>query len=109
MSLPGSPMRTSERRIHSRRDEPYLVVSFNGHDYTSASWSFGGMLVSGYYGDLGLGALISIVSMAVGDEPAQAVKVHARVVRADSDSGHLAVTFLDIDAAAYGLLARRCG
>lgn len=109
MSQPGIASSNSERRIHSRHDEPFLVVQFNGHDYTSVSWSFGGMLVGGYYGDLRPGALLTIVSMAVGDEPAQAVKVSARVVRADGDSGHLALSFLDIDTAAYGVLSRRYG
>lgn len=110
MSQKGtSPPGGGDRRQQARQGDPYLVIRFAGHDYTSVNWSFGGMLVSGYYGDMGPGALVTITAMAVGEEPAQAVTVSARAVRADRESGHLALNFLDIDTVAYGLLARRYG
>ena len=109
MTASGKPSERTERRTETRQNDPYLVVHFGGHDYTSVNWSFGGMLVGGYSGDLGPGALVTIVAMAVGEEAPQAVSVSARVVRVDRDSGHLALNFFDIDAIAFAQLKRRFG
>lgn len=98
-------MNGAERREHARNTSPYLVVRFGSGEFTTQNWSYGGMLVSGYSGDLGAGSLVTIDGMGVADGSVEDTNIKARVVRADANSGTLALTFLDIDQTGYAILA----
>jgi len=98
-------MTGEERRGHPRLISPYLVVHFGGGEYTTQNWSFGGMLITGYAGELSAGSLLTIEGLGAGDGPVAKTSTKARVVRADPNSGTLALTFLDIDTECYAILA----
>lgn len=95
-----------DRRKHARQSDPYLVVRFGGGEYSSVNWSYGGMQVSGYTGDLRTGALVTIDSMGPAGGPVEPARINARVVRVDAATGLLALAFLDIDLAAHTMLSR---
>lgn len=94
-----------ERREYSRYDSPYLIVQIGGMDYSSVNWSYGGMMVTDYAGDLRAGALLDITRMGPVERKQESVSIKARVVRADPASGLLAISFLHIDQAAYDMLS----
>jgi hypothetical protein len=102
-------MTVTEKRQHPRHTDPYLVVRFGGGEYSSENWSFGGMLISGYSGDLSPGGLVSITGLGPAGGPVEDVRIQARVVRVDPAAGHLALNFLDIDQVAYAMLSRIYG
>ncbi len=96
--------REIDRRDYMRDDLPLLSVNLGGTVYKTANWSMGGLLIDGYEGPLTAGALVTVGSIGTDELPVRKVNVRARVIRGDSQSGHLAVTFLGLDTPAYDLL-----
>jgi len=95
---------TQERRLRERISDGSLAVAFKGTTHTAANWSLGGFVIEGYRGSLTPGALLSIDAVGKAGGELTKVKVRARVVRKNARKQSLAVSFLDLDSCAYGVL-----
>ena len=60
-------------------------------------------MIDGYDGQLSAGSLLTITKIGSIREDMTAVDIRARVIRADSAAGHLAVQILEIDTPAYSV------
>ena len=103
-----------ERRQHSRITVPQLYVRVGQHIYRSVEWSFGGLVVEDPDRTLATGALLRIDGLIDEDAYRQAyspapVDICARGVRVCPTSGHVALSCLKIDDAAYGILSAATG
>ncbi|MBT3238246.1 MAG: hypothetical protein HOL37_01300 [Rhodospirillaceae bacterium] len=93
------------RRVHERGDDPAIKLKIAGKTYVCINWSLGGFLIEGYDGGLTMGSLMTIEEIGASSaKNLTKTTISARVVRADSGAGHLALNILDIDSAAYGIL-----
>lgn len=95
---------TQERRLRHRISDASLGVAFKGATHTAANWSLGGFVIEGYRGPLTPGALLSIDAVGKAGSELTKVKARARVVRKNAAKQTLAVSFLDLDSCAYGVL-----
>ena len=92
-----------EKRLHKRVADPGMSLKIGETPYRSINWSMGGILVDDYDGKLSTGSLLTITEIGPLDEEMTAVNIRARVVRADSAAGNLAVQILELDSPAYGV------
>ena len=93
------------RRLLERQSDPAIKLKIAGKTYVCVNWSLGGFLIEGYEGGMTTGSLLSIEGMgAATAKNMTKVAVSARVIRADSEAGNLALNILDIDSPAYNLL-----
>lgn len=103
-----------ERRQHSRITVPQLYARIGDEIYHSVEWSFGGLVVEDPGQKLSPGALLRIDGLIDEDAYRQAhspatVDIRARVVRLGPTPGHVALSCLKIDDAAYGILCAITG
>lgn len=96
---------TEERRRHERVTAPAITIHLDDGLYQTHDWSMGGFMIEGYEGKLSPGALFILRQIAALDGTLAAVKVRARVVRADPGRRRLMVGFLAVDAQAYAILS----
>jgi hypothetical protein len=101
---PARHFRTQERRLRERISDADLAVTFKGDTHRAANWSLGGFVIEDYRGSLSPGALFCIDAVGKPGGEMTKVTVRARVVRADRAKRSLAVSFLDLDGRAYGVL-----
>ena len=94
-----------ERRRYERVTAPAITVQLDDALYQTHDWSMGGLMIEGYQGRLSPGALFILRRIAALDGTLAAVKVRARVVRADPERQRLMVGFLAVDAEAYAILS----
>ncbi|HZS84000.1 MAG TPA: PilZ domain-containing protein [Stellaceae bacterium] len=102
-------IRTSFDRHEERRDRRYplppLVVVIEGAEYTTVNWSLGGFLVSGFAGEIPVGATI-MGKLRVGEEK-RFLRFTGTVVRVDTpEPGYLAVQFNELGEDGIGILDR---
>ncbi len=102
MTSPIDP--DKDQRRHERTEVPVLTVTVDGVVYEAVNWSFGGVLITGYEGNLTVGSLFDVTEFGTMGRRMDAVDVRARVTRTNPDYGELVVTFLDLDGRAYKLL-----
>jgi len=95
----------AERRAHPRYGEPVLAVGIGKDTFKTINWSMGGMAVEGYKGNLSVGSIFKIVSLARADGGAASeVGIEARVIRLEKDGSEMGLSFLEVDGRAYALL-----
>lgn len=93
-----------ERRQHKRSKTKVLAIAFEGQSCDTHDLSIGGTLITGYDGPLSAGSLLSVTGIGPSGGKMTEVNIRARVNRAGPGPGELALTFLDLDERAYGLL-----
>jgi len=93
-----------ERRRHKRSKAPDIALGIDGKPYATSNLSIGGSMVNDYDGPLSAGALITVTGLGPAGEKMTKVEIRARVIRADIEAGQLALTFLELDTAAYEIL-----
>ncbi len=93
-----------DQRRHERTAVPVITVTVDGALYEAVNWSFGGLLIKGYEGNLTPGSLFDITEIGTVGREMNAVDVRARVTRTSPGDKELVVTFLDLDGRAYELL-----
>jgi len=93
-----------EQRAHRRQERPILRLKIGAKTYRSHNWSLGGILVDAGDDNLTPGSLLSITELGRDKDKMTSVSIKARIVRADPETGRLAVSFLEIDRAAYAVL-----
>ncbi len=101
---------TEDRRQHPRVRLPQLYARVDGRVYRTLEWSFGGLVIEDTSGHLSTGALLRIDGLIDEDtyRAAQApapVDIRARVVRVGPSYGHVALSCLKLDSAAYAILS----
>ncbi|MEE8394020.1 MAG: PilZ domain-containing protein [Rhodospirillales bacterium] len=94
----------SERRRHPREDASSICLKFEDRVFSTVNWSLGGFTTDGYEGELSPGSLFNVEAVGSGGKDMKPILIRARVQRFDPSTGHLAVTFLDIDDRAYPIL-----
>ena len=95
---------TKEHRQHKRSKTKALAVAFEGQSYDTHDLSIGGTMVAGYDGPLSAGSLLSVTGIGPSGGQMTEVNIRARVNRNGPGPGELALTFLDLDEKAYGIL-----
>lgn len=98
----GKPAK--EHRQHKRSKTKALAVAFEGQSCDTHDLSIGGTLITGYDGPLSAGSLLSVTGIGPSGGKMTEVYIRARVNRAGPGPGELALTFLDLDERAYGIL-----
>jgi hypothetical protein len=93
-----------ERRRHKRSRAQSITLTIDGKDYPTGNLSIGGTLVEKYTGPLSAGALLTISGIKDTDGTKAEVEIRSRVIRADPDAKQMALTFLELDEAAYEML-----
>lgn len=92
----------SNRRRHGRVTRVALAVRFDGQVYVTTNWSMGGFLIDDYDGRLTTGALVTVKGLGRDEAHLSHVNLPARVVRTGEKV--IAVSYLGLDATAYGFL-----
>lgn len=94
-------------RGDKRYDNPLLLMSLEGRCVYTIDWSFGGMKVSGVYGDLPVGKEVAgqIVSHAR-EEEGDAVHFFAKVIRCDKDENITRLRFTMLSDGAFDAMER---
>ena len=93
-----------ERRQHKRSKTKALAVAFEGQSCDTYDLSIGGTMITGYDGPLSAGSLLSVTGIGPSGGKMTDVKIRARVNRTGPGPGEVALTFLDLDERAYGIL-----
>lgn len=91
-----------EKRRDKRQLSPALEVSLEGGRYRTVDWSLGGVLLSDYFGPLAPGDQVAGSVQVLTDMTSHPFK--AVVVRRDSATGQLALSFTEISNRAFALL-----
>ncbi|NQV83904.1 MAG: PilZ domain-containing protein [Rhodospirillales bacterium] len=95
-----------ERRRHKRSPPRGVTLTIDGQDYPTGNLSIGGSQIEKYDGPLSAGALLTITRIGDTDGTSSQVEIRSRVIRSDPVAEQLAVTFLELDAAAYEILQK---
>ncbi|MBL4693543.1 MAG: hypothetical protein JKY92_09475 [Magnetovibrio sp.] len=91
-----------ERRKQLRAKRLAMVACLNGESYSTNNWSMGGFLLKNYEGNLSTGSLVTIEGLGRCMKSIQVVKLPGRVERLGQNC--IAVSYLSLDAEAYGFL-----
>ena len=92
----GKPAK--ERRQHKRSNTKVLAVAFKSQSLDTHALSIG------YDDPLSAGSLLSVTGIGPSGAKMTEVNIRARVNRAGPGPSELALTFLDLDERAYGIL-----
>ena len=98
----GKPAK--ERRQHKRSNTKVLAVAFKSQSLDTHDLSIDGTLITGYDNPLSAGSLLSVTGIGPSGAKMTEVNIRARVNRAGPGPSELALTFLDLDERAYGIL-----
>ena len=93
-----------ERRQHKRSNTNILAVAFEGQSHDTHDLSIDGTLITGYDNPLSAGSLLSVTGIGSFGAKMTEVNIRARVNRAGPGPSELALTFMDLDERAYGIL-----
>lgn len=96
-----------ERRRHERPSPlADLFVEIDQTIFAVTNCSYGGIVVTNYFGDRKPGAIFPIDAVGQDPEDLEHVTIKARVVRRDDKAAILGLAFLDLDADAYRVLSQ---
>ena len=98
----GKPAK--EPRQHKRSNTKILAVPFKCQSLDTHDLCIGGTLITGYDDPLSAGSLLSVTGVGPSGGKMTEVNICARVNRAGLGPSELALTFLDLDEWAYGIL-----
>ena len=87
-----------------RSNTKVLAVAFKSQSLNTHDLSIGGTLITGYDDPLSAGSLLSVTEIGPSGAKMTEVNIRARVNRAGPGPSELALTFLDLDERAYGIL-----
>jgi hypothetical protein len=87
-----------------RSNTKVLAVAFKSQSLDTHDLSIGSTLITDYFDPLSAGSLLSVTGIGPSGAKMTEVNIRARVNRAGPGPSELALTFLDLDERAYGIL-----
>ncbi|MDY0881702.1 PilZ domain-containing protein [Dongia soli] len=94
-------VRGPEKRKDKRLLLPVFTVDLNGTTCSTVNWSLGGLLISDFVGELKEDSIITAEIKAKDSQADVHLRLPARVIRHDSQTGEVALKFEQMDPQIY--------